>query len=232
MAKTVMQDPLTSEARSAWLAGVTEGLSKISDVLNMKTGTFTNYEMPELFISNDDRYRIYHLPLGNKVWVSDPAPVFKKNGTAITPTNDNFSIDYLGGSIVFESFARLTASDVVTVDATYIIADSETINKINAKLTKMVPITTTVTLTPTGWTDTDGDGDYTQTVSVTGVVSDTTKQSILVSPVPTKTNIDNLAEYVVYCSAQGDGSLTFTSSEAQPTVNLQFNIQINDIGGD
>lgn len=141
MAKTVMQDPMTSEARSAWLAGVTEGLSKISDVLDMKTGTFENYEMSELFISETDRYRIYNLPLGNKVWVSDPEPVFKKNGVVITPVQDNFTIDYLGGSIAFEPFARLTADDVVTVDGTYIIAESKTLSDIVSKIENVATIT-------------------------------------------------------------------------------------------
>lgn len=230
MANTVMQDPLTSEARSAWLAGITEGLNKITNVLNMKTGTLSNYEMSELFISENDRYRIYNLPLGNKVWVSDPAPVFKKNGVVITPAQDNFTIDYLGGSIAFEPFARLTASDVVTVDATYIIADSDTINEINNKIANMIPVNATVTLPSNGWTASDG--DYTQTVSVTGVLADSTKQNIFVSPTPTKTNIDNLSEYTVYCSTQGEGSLTFISAEVQPTVNLQYNIQISNIGGD
>lgn len=225
MAKTVMQDPLTSEARSSWLAGVTEGLSKISDVLNMKTGTFENYEMSELFISEDDRYRIYNLPLGNKVWVSFPEPVFKKNGVVITPIQDNFTIDYLGGSIAFEPFARLTADDVVTVDATYILADSDTINTINSKLANMIPINATVTLSSDNWTEEDN-GDYTQIVSVIGVIANSEKQNIFVSPAPTNVNIDNLKNYTIYCSEQGDGTLTFVSSEIQPTVNVQFNIEI------
>lgn len=230
MANTVMQDPLTSEARSAWLAGITEGLSKISNVLNMKTGNIYNYEMTELFISDDDRYRIYNLPLGNKVWVSDPAPVFKKNGVVITPVEDNFTIDYLGGSIAFEPFARLTADDVVTVDATYIIADSDTINTINSKLLSMVPVNHTVTLSSDNWVEEDG--DYTQTVSVVGVISNSAKQNIFVSPTPTKTNIENLSEYTIYCSEQGEGSLKFISSKTQPTVNVQFNVEIRNLWGD
>lgn len=225
MAKTVMQDPMTSEARSAWLAGVTEGLSKISNVLNMNTGNLYNYEMSELFISETDRYRIYNLPLGNKVWVSDPEPVFKKNGVVITPVQDNFTIDYLGGSIVFEPFARLTADDVVTVDATYIIADSDTINIINSKLLSMVPINATVTLSADDWMEEDN-GDYTQIVSVSGVISNSAKQNIFVSPTPTKINIENLKDYTIYCSEQDDGTLTFVSSEIQPTVNVQFNVEI------
>lgn len=228
MAKTVMQDPLTSEARSSWLAGVTEGLSKISDVLNMKTGTFENYEMSELFISEDDRYRIYNLPLGNKVWVSSPEPVFKKNGVVITPVEDNFTIDYLGGSIAFEPFARLTADDVVTVDATYILADSDTINTINSKLANMIPINTTVTLSSDNWTEEDN-GDYTQIVPVIGVIANSEKQNIFVSPTPTKVNIDNLKDYTIYCSEQGNGTLTFVSSEIQPTVNVQFNVEIYNL---
>lgn len=124
MSTTPVYDPMTSDARSSWLAGLTEACNKISGTLNMKTSTFENLTLPELYISEDDRFRIYQAPLGNKLWIANPAPVIKKNGVVITPANDHFSIDYLGGSIAFEDEYVLTASDVVTASATYIVDGS------------------------------------------------------------------------------------------------------------
>lgn len=143
MAKTNMQDPLSGEARSAWLAGLTEACNKISGILNMKTATFTDLPLTEVFISATDRYRIYQVPLGNKLWLTSPAPIVKKNGIVITPENDHFEIDYLGGSINFESFInddgakdyyRLTGSDTLTVSATYIVEGSQVIDDIESTL--------------------------------------------------------------------------------------------------
>lgn len=137
MANVPMYDPLSSEARSSWIAGLTEACNKISQTLNMKTGTFKGLELSELYISKDDRYRIYQAALGNKLWLSSPAPIIKKNGLVITPSSDNFTIDYLGGSIVFERGHTLTENDTITVDATYIIDESNTIRQILSKIEEL-----------------------------------------------------------------------------------------------
>ena len=128
MAKVPTYDPMTSDARSSWLAGLTEACNKLSGTLNMKTSTFENIEMPELYISQNDRFRIYQIPFGYKLWVSNPEPVIKKNGTVITPANDHFTVDYLGGSIAFEDGYILQAGDVITASATYIVEGSAAIN--------------------------------------------------------------------------------------------------------
>lgn len=130
MSRTPMYDPMTSDARSSWLAGLTEACNKISGVLDMKVGTFENLTLPELYISEDDRFRIYQAPLGNKLWLSNPAPVIKKNGEVINPETDGFTIDYLGGSIAFEESYTLTEWDVITADATYIIDGSNKLNSL------------------------------------------------------------------------------------------------------
>lgn len=127
MAKTVIYDPGTSEARSSWLVGLTEACNKITGVLDMQVGTLTDVEMPELYIADNDRYRIYQVGENKKLWLTEPKPVIKKNGVEITESTDGFTIDYLGGSIAFESNKRLTASDTVTVSATYIIDKSKTV---------------------------------------------------------------------------------------------------------
>lgn len=126
MPRTVMYDPQTSEARSPWLAGLTEACNKLSGVLDMQTQTFENVKLPEVFISTKDRYRIYQAPLGNKLWVQTPKPVIKKNGVVITEDADGFEIDYLGGSIVFndEKAKENLSTDVFTASATYVVDKS------------------------------------------------------------------------------------------------------------
>lgn len=130
MPRTTMYNPLTSDAKSSWLAGLTEACNRLSGALNMKTETFTDLTLPELYISEDDRYRIYEAPLGNKLWLSTPAPVIKKNGNTILPETDGFTIDYLGGSISFEENMTLQAGDVVTASATHITDGSNQIESI------------------------------------------------------------------------------------------------------
>lgn len=75
-------------------------------------------------------------------------------------------------------------------------------------------VSTTATLSVSGW------NSKTQTVSVTGV---TASNNILVTAAPA--SFVAWSEAVVYCSAQGDNSLTFTCEEA-PTVELIANILI------
>lgn len=73
---------------------------------------------------------------------------------------------------------------------------------------------TTVTLPTTGWSSKK------QTVSATGV---TTDNSVIVSPAEGSREAYIDAE--VYCSAQGNGTLTFTCKDV-PTVSLTVNILV------
>lgn len=131
MANTPMYDPLTSEARSSWLAGLTEACNKISNTLNLQTAKVTGYQLNELFISEDDRCRIYQADLGYKLWMNDPEPVIMNNGLVITPERDNFTIDYLGGSIIFEHGFQPDPGDIITASFTYVVGTSNTISELN-----------------------------------------------------------------------------------------------------
>lgn len=129
-----MYDPLTSEARSAWLAGLTEACNKLSAILDLRVGELSDLRLTEIYISKDDRYRLYQAPLGNKLWLTDPAPVIRKNGLIITPQTDNFTIDYLGGSIAFERGYTLTENDLLTVTASYIIDESNVLEDLRKQI--------------------------------------------------------------------------------------------------
>lgn len=134
MSRSPMYDPGTMEARVQWLAGLTEICNKLSGVLNMDTATFEDLTIQEVYISEDDRCRIYQAPLGNKLWLQTPAPVIKKNGVTITPETDGFEIDYLGGSIAFNDEYVLQPEDIVTASATYIVDKSLLLDNIRTQI--------------------------------------------------------------------------------------------------
>lgn len=136
MAQIVTQNPGSSEVQSALIAGITEGLNKISSTLNLKTSTLLDVQLTPVSIDNQEKNknRIYEAPAGNKLWLSEPAPVIKKNGSVITQSGSNFTIDLIGGSVTFSQDDRPSDSDVITVTATYIIAESTQIEQISNTL--------------------------------------------------------------------------------------------------
>lgn len=83
------------------------------------------------------------------------------------------------------------------------------------------PSITAVTLTASGWDSTA----LTQTVTVTDILADETKQLIQVMPTPASMTAVTAAG--AYCSAQGADSLTFTCSTV-PTEDIVFNISFQD----
>lgn len=134
MSRSPMYDPGATEACVNWIVGLTEICNKLSGVLNMDTATFEDLTLPEFYVSETDRCRFYQAPLGNKLWMYTPAPVIKKNGVVITPENDGFEIDYLGGSIAFNDEYVLQPTDIVTASATYIVDNSQVLDTINAQI--------------------------------------------------------------------------------------------------
>lgn len=129
------QDPETREVESPLIAGLTEGLNKISKILNLKTATMSDAKLNNVPLGTSDKNRIYQADMGKRLWLAVPEPVFKKNGEVITQQKDQFYIDYVGGSISFPEKLGLQDSDVVTVTATYIVAESKTIEDINKNIT-------------------------------------------------------------------------------------------------
>ena len=136
MSQIVTQNPGSSEIQSPLIAGITEGLNKLSAVLNLKTGTLEDVQLTAVSIDNEEKNknRIYEANFGNRLWLSSPAPVIKKNGSKITQSGSNFTIDYIGGSITFSADSKPADGDIITVSATYIIAESDALNAINTAL--------------------------------------------------------------------------------------------------
>lgn len=131
MANTPIYDPRDSEVLSPLMAGFSEALYKISKTLNLKTKEITNVRLEKLpWVNSQGKTVIgvlYQAPNGNRLWLNSPAPVIRKNGNVINPAIDNFIIDPIGGGLFFQENYALTDDDVVTVDATIVIDESNVI---------------------------------------------------------------------------------------------------------
>lgn len=136
------QDPKDGEANSPLIAGITEGLKKISQVLNMEIQTLVDSPMEKVpyYDDNGDEINIlYQSPAGNKCWLPSPPPIIKKNGIALTEST--YTIDYVGGSIFFSRNSQQLDSDVFTVDVTIIKPSSAVLNESNEKIEDLVSST-------------------------------------------------------------------------------------------
>ncbi|GEM_PF-4666150 len=116
MAKTNWQDPQSTEIISPHISGLQEAAGKIEESIGLPTISETGMVLSEVFISNDDRYRIFQAPQGKRNWVASPTPIIKKNGTII---NSDFIIDFGGGAVIFTN--PIAGSDILTADATYTV---------------------------------------------------------------------------------------------------------------
>lgn len=79
----------------------------------------------------------------------------------------------------------------------------------------------TATLTTAGWSSNS------QTVTVTGVLADSSKQAVRISPAD-KDSADAWAEAGVWCTGQAADSLTFTC-DSTPTAAINLNIELQGV---
>ena len=129
MAKTPTYDPRESEVLSPLMAGFSEALAKLSGVLNLNTKQIKGVTLEKLPWINGEGKTVmgvlYQAPSDNKLWLSTPPPVIRKNGSIINPSSDHFAIDPIGGGLFFEEMYSLLEDDVVTVDATIVTEESK-----------------------------------------------------------------------------------------------------------
>ena len=98
-------------------------------------------------------------------------------------------------------------------------ADNQAANK--AYVDSKAPKSVSVTLPASGW------ASNAQTVTVSGVLADETKQ--LIQPMPAVASQQAYMAAGVYCSGQAANSLTFTCSEV-PTEDIAMYIVITEVG--
>ena len=134
MAKMPFYDPRDSEILSPLMAGFSEGLGVLSEILNLNTKTIKGVALEKLTWINSEGHTVlgmlYQAPQGNKLWLTTPYPVIRKNGTIITESADHFTIDPIGGGLFFEEQYALLEDDEVTVDATVVTPSSQALYSI------------------------------------------------------------------------------------------------------
>ena len=134
MAKMPIFDPRDSEVLSPLMAGFSEGLGVISSILDLNTKQIKGVTLEKLPWTNAEGHTVigvlYQAPENNKLWLTTPSPVIRKNGAIITPSADHFTIDPVGGGLFFEEQYALLEDDNVTVDATIVTSSSKTIYNI------------------------------------------------------------------------------------------------------
>ena len=134
MAKMPTFDPRDSEVLSPLMAGFSEGLGVLSSILDLNTKQIKGVTLEKLPWINSEGHTVigvlYQAPANNKLWLTTPYPVIRKNGAIITESSDHFSIDPIGGGLFFEEQYALLEEDVVTVDATIVTDESATIYNI------------------------------------------------------------------------------------------------------
>lgn len=134
MAKMPFYDPRDSEVLSPLMAGFSEGLGVLSEILNLNTKTIRGVALEKLTWINSEGHTVlgmlYQAPQGNKLWLTTPYPVIRKNGTIITESADHFTIDPIGGGLFFEEQYALLEDDEVTVDATVVTPSSQALYSI------------------------------------------------------------------------------------------------------
>ena len=134
MAKMPFYDPRDSEILSPLMAGFSEGLGVLSEILNLNTKTIRGVALEKLTWINPEGHTVlgmlYQAPQGNKLWLTTPYPVIRKNGTIITESADHFTIDPIGGGLFFEEQYALLEDDEVTVDATVVTPSSQALYSI------------------------------------------------------------------------------------------------------
>ena len=134
MAKMPFYDPRDSEILSPLMAGFSEGLGVLSEILNLNTKTIKGVALEKLTWINSEGHTVlgmlYQAPQGNKLWLTTPYPVIRKNGTIITESADHFTIDPIGGGLFFEEQYALLEDDEVTVDATVATPSSQALYSI------------------------------------------------------------------------------------------------------
>lgn len=141
MAKTPSYDPRDMEVLSPLMAGFSEALSKLSGVLNLNTKQIKGVTLEKLPWINGEGKTVmgvlYQAPNDNRLWLTTPPPVIRKNGSIISPSSDHFSIDPIGGGLFFEEMYSLLEEDVVTVDATIVIAESKALYDILSDISEL-----------------------------------------------------------------------------------------------
>lgn len=116
--------------------------------------------------------------------------------------------------------ATINGVNALTLNATGGLSGSQSGSTYTISGNGLKPLLRTATLTTSGWSGNS------QTVTVSGVVADTSAQLITVSPA-NKASATTWGDAGVFCSAQAANALTFVC-DSTPSANISVNISIQE----
>ena len=176
--------------------------------------TYGNGKFVAISFLSDQDCPVAYSTDGINWYHSVPTSLQTNNGADVT--DDVKRILGVGST---SDYSTQTNLDTHIADTTVHITSSERATW-NNKAPK--PTITTITLTSSGWNSTS----KTQTVMVSGVLSDETAQ--LIQPIPALSSQAAYYEAGILCTAQAENSLTFTANSI-PTDDLTVYVTIQEV---
>lgn len=183
----------------------------------------TNAEIWAAYQTGTPMYAIWDGTVLTPVQVESDWALFGYN---FPPTSGSVSISESGGAAeILGETGQLSALQV-SFDPTDFGIEStnvqDAIEEVNAKIPAK-PVLRTATLTTSGWSGNS------QTVTVSGIVTDKNAQEITVTPDPEDdASWEQWGNAGVRCKSQGNGTLTFIYTASAPTANITVNISIQE----
>lgn len=145
--------------------------------------------------------------------IQDTIDVIEQTGVSIPAGANSDNLPSLAQALANEKQDKLTG-----IEGQFVGFDS---SGAAVAVSAPTPVYRTVTLSVSTWSS------NTQTVTVTGVLADETKQ--LIQPMPAVASQSAYIEAGIICTAQAENSLTFTCSTV-PTEDISLFVVITEVG--
>lgn len=192
MAKTPFIDLGSENILSAHLSGIQHAVSKVEDILNLKTEAVTAHALVAVADQSDVTLHHYIYEGTVRNWLADPVPTIYRGGVLVS--NTEYDIQPAYGVIVFK--VQQDPTDVITANFTRVLGQSVVIENLNSALSAVQGDVTALT-GRVATLEGGGGGDISYS-SGGGVFVD--GKAVVTTPAVWKTS-----------STQADGSLTFTN---------------------
>lgn len=195
-----------------------------NDLLNGAGAAYdTLKELADLIDVNTDAIDALETVAASKVSQTDfnSHTTNKSNPHAVTAAQ-------VGAPTIAEMNAAIAAIPTPDVSGQISTHNSNTAahSDIRALIQALKPRITTVSLAAGSWSGSAA--PFTQSVTVSGILADATKQVINVAPTATSANIEAISTAGVYATAQGANTITFSAMNSKPTVTVSFIVQFQD----
>lgn len=195
-----------------------------NDLLNGAGGAYdTLKELADLIDANTDAIDALEIVATSKVNATD----FNNHANSVGNPHA-VTAAQVGAPTVAEMNAAIAAIPTPDVSGQISTHNSNTAahSDIRALIQALKPRITTVSLAAGSWSGSAA--PFTQSVTVSGILADATKQVINVAPTATSANIEAISTAGVYATAQGTNTITFSAMNSKPTAAVSFIVQFQE----